>query len=478
MFLAQSVTEDYRNSAYMLDSEKQAFYSVLEALGGDLNASNLYPDPCGLTPVPGTSCDQFGDFWYITVLNLGDVYDNSPKCSNNAVLHPSIFNLTHLKTLSLYKCFVNAPQIMPLTQWGNLGGSLQSLIFRNNVALVGELPPEMGKLASLEFLVVTENNMKGNLPKEIGNLTKLRKLVLSHNQFYGTIPPSLEFLHELLILDLSFNQLQGMIPPNLGNLNSLVKMDLSDNGLQSGIPGRFGELKSLTFLDLRNNQLHGNLPVSLIEMANLQELYLSNNPMGGTIDFLHWSNLQLLINLDLSASRYVGKIPESLGKMKMLRYLALNDNALSGKVPKELADLPNLCSLLLNNNNLSGALEFSSKFYQRMGRYLALWGNSRLCYVVQGQNFAPNGVSLCPGMVVAPGKSHEASLNSVAGSGVRSCSSVIQCLLYHISAWYSRIWQNLNPVNQILMAAAKLVAGSSHPSKHEKSIDPERYSIK
>ncbi|GLJ24299.1 hypothetical protein SUGI_0463600 [Cryptomeria japonica] len=325
-------------------------------------------------------------------------------------------------------------QIMPLDKWSNLGGSLQSLIFRNNVALVGELPAELGRLVNLESLIVSENSMKGNLPKEIGSLTKLRKLVLSHNQFDGTIPSSLGFLQGLVILDLSFNQLKGPLPPSLGNLNSLVKLDLSDNGLQSGVPGRLGELKYLTFLDLRNNQLHGNLPVSLIDMTNLQELYLGNNPMGGPIDILRWSNMPLLISLDLSASGYIGQIPESLGKLKMLRYLALNNNALSGKVPKELADLPDLCSLLLNNNNLSGTLEFPSKFYQRMGRYLSLWGNPRLCYATEDKKFIPNGVSLCSGMVVAPGKAHETSLSSVAGSAVQSCRFRVWLLLSFLAS--------------------------------------------
>lgn len=423
----------------MLNSEKQAFYLVLEALCGEYNSSNLYPDPCGLTPVPGTSCDQFGNFWHITSLNLGDVYDNSAKCGPNAALHSAIFNLTHLKTLSLYKCFVNTPQIMPSNHWSTLAGSLQTLILRNNVALVGELPSEIGKLSNLEFLVITENNMKGVLPQEIGNLPRLKKLVLSHNQFYGNIPYSLGLLQELLILDLSFNQLQGQIPQSLGNLNSVVKMDLSDNGFNSGIPPTLGELKALTFLDLRNNQLQGDLPHSLTQMINLQELYLGNNPMGGVIEFLDWSNLQLLMSLDLSASGCSGKIPDSLGKLKMLRYLALNNNNLSGKVPQELADLPNLGSLLLDNNNLSGPLEFSSKFYQRMGRYLTLWGNPRLCYAPEEQqrvSFLPNGVGLCS-RILSPGKNHQASL--IVGSGVKRYSwrlwilvSVLRYILMYV----------------------------------------------
>eukprot|EP01018_Ginkgo_biloba_P020001 Gb_02935 [translate_table: standard] len=415
--LAQSETYDSHANP-MIESEKQAFYSVLEALVGEWNPSNLYPDPCGLTPIPGASCDQYGNFWYITALNFGAVYDNSPKCSKDAILHPSIFNLTRLKTLSFYKCFMNAPQVMPVKYWSNLAGSLQSLTFQNNIALVGELSPEIAMLTNLEFLIIMENSMKGKLPLEFGKLTKLKKLVLSHNQFYGAVPDSFGCLEKLLILDLSFNALQGPIPTNLGNLSSLVKMDLSDNGLQAGIPRELGKLKSLTLLDLRNNQLHGNLPNSLTDMGSLQELYLGNNPMGGSISSLDWCNLDFLISLDLSGSNYIGSIPESFGQLKMLRSLALNDNNLSGKVPSKLADLPNVCSLLLNGNNLSGPVEFPSRFYQRMGRYLALWGNPSLCYIAETRNFVPEGVNLCSGMITS-GKSHKALMNSVVGSGAR-----------------------------------------------------------
>ena len=93
--MAQSGTDNFQN-APMLDSEKQAFYYVLEAIVGELNVINLYPNPYDLTPVLGTSCDQFGNFWYITTLYIGAVYDNSPKCCKNAVLDPSFFSLSHL----------------------------------------------------------------------------------------------------------------------------------------------------------------------------------------------------------------------------------------------------------------------------------------------------------------------------------------------------------------------------------------------
>jgi hypothetical protein len=379
----------------MLESEKEALFSVLGSLvGSEWNVTEIYPDPCGYTPIQGSSCDQFGDFWFVTVLNLGAVYDNSLRCSDSASIHPALFSLGHLKTLSFYMCFNWAPQIMPSRGWKNLSNSMQSLTFRSNGALVGELPSELCELRNLENLVVKENNMKGSLPEELGRLHTLKKLVLSRNQFCGQIPPSIGNLENLLILDLSFNRLTGILPYEIVGLKSVMKMDLSDNFIRGQIPLELGDLKNVTLLDLRNNRLHGSLPKTLIDMSNLQELYLGTNPIGGNIS-LAWDKLPKLMSFDLSTSNYEGGIPESLGLSKGLRYIALNGNRLSGVIPSKLAEIPSLNTLYLNGNNFSGTVVFTESFCRRLGRRLALWNNSPgLCYEGSGM-ITPHGISSC-----------------------------------------------------------------------------------
>jgi len=230
MFLVRIPLRYITAPAPMLESEKEALFSVLGSLvGSDSNVSGIYPDPCGTTPIQGSSWDQFGDIWFVTVLNLGAIYDNSLKRSETASIHPALFSLGHLKTLSFYMCFNWAPQIMPSRGWKNLSNSIQSLTFRSNEAVVGELPSELCELGNLENLVVKENNMKGPLPEELGRLYKLKKLLVSRNQFCGQIPTSIGNLENLLILDLSFNKLNGTLPSEIGGLKSLMKMDLSDN---------------------------------------------------------------------------------------------------------------------------------------------------------------------------------------------------------------------------------------------------------
>ncbi|KHN15994.1 Piriformospora indica-insensitive protein 2 [Glycine soja] len=43
--------------------ELEALYSTIESfLGDSWNSSDLYPDPCGWTPIQGVSCDLFDGF--------------------------------------------------------------------------------------------------------------------------------------------------------------------------------------------------------------------------------------------------------------------------------------------------------------------------------------------------------------------------------------------------------------------------------
>ena len=89
----------------MKESERMAFYEVAEALNPSIAWRDLYPDPC-LDPPQGSYCEQFEDnFYSLTTLTFGPIYDNTPSCSYNAWIHPSISSLTPpnspLKTTSL-----------------------------------------------------------------------------------------------------------------------------------------------------------------------------------------------------------------------------------------------------------------------------------------------------------------------------------------------------------------------------------------
>ena len=69
--------------------------------------------------------------------------------------------------------------------------------------------PELGALANLEVLSLSDNQLGGVIPSELGRLVNLEWLNLSENQLSGAIPPELGALANLAGVDLSDNQLHG-----------------------------------------------------------------------------------------------------------------------------------------------------------------------------------------------------------------------------------------------------------------------------
>lgn len=349
----------------------------------------------------GVSCDLFEGLWYITALNVGPVFDNSLACSQDARFSPYLFELGHLRSLSVFNCFfssIRQPATIPSQNWQKLAGDLENLEFLSNPGLTGVIPAGLCLLINLQSLVLVENSLTGELPQELGNLVQLRRLSLAGNRLSGPIPASLgNNLADLLILDLSMNSLAGPLPPSLGNMNSLLKLDLSYNHLNGKIPGELEKLKNLTLLDLRNNNLSGGLSQSLQGMASLQDLLLSNNPVGGNLVEFKWENLRNLTTSSLSNMSLSGKIPESITGLEKLRYLDLSSNNLSSSVSPNFAALPGLNALYLNGNKLTGELGFSAEFYERMGRRFTSWDNPGLCYNVgiKPRGHAPVGVPRC-----------------------------------------------------------------------------------
>ncbi|CAN0891505.1 Piriformospora indica-insensitive protein 2 [Linum grandiflorum] len=370
-------------SAPMLKEEKEALFAAIQGFVGKWwNGSDLYPDPCGWTPIQGVTCDVFDGYWYTTSLHIGPVMENSLQCSSNPRFTNHLFQLIHLRTLSFFNCFVHSHMRIP-TNWGILSNTLETLEFRSNPALVGSIPSSLATLKNLKSLILVENGLQGRLPGEIGNLVMLKQLVLSSNRLSAQIPETLGALTNLLILDASRNLLIGSVPRSFGSLSSLLKLDLSYNQIESNLPEEIANLTNVTLLDLRNNKLSGGLVVPRLEsMIRLKELALSGNQnIGGELTGIQWRRMQSLEVLDLSDTGLVGTVPETVAEMKQLRFLGLSSNFLSGSVSPKLAEMENLGALYIQSNNFSGVLRFPSRFYGRMGRRFAAWGNRNLCYL-------------------------------------------------------------------------------------------------
>ncbi len=243
-------------------------------------------------------------------------------------------------------------------------------LFRNQLA--GEIPPEVGQLTSLELLNLSDNQLSGEIPSELGNLTNLISLNLSNNKLYGEIPSELGDLASLNWLYLYGNQLTGEIPARLASLTKLNYLDLSSNQLSGEIPSALGDLTDLRMLHLYGNRLTGELP-DLNSLRVLTHLSLGGNDLeiswatfdsDGPLDLAsesRWNDPmrdRSLWYLYLHGSGLEGEIPDWIGANHTeLRWLWLNDNALTGDVPKNFGELRELESLRLHGNMLTEGWE-------------------------------------------------------------------------------------------------------------------------
>lgn len=90
-------------------------------------------------------------------------------------------------------------------------------------------------------ITLWSNNLIGNLPPKLGNLTSLQKLHLGYNQLSGSLPPEWSQLVNLQWLYLHNNQLSGNLPPEWGQLASLQTLELSNNQLSGNLPPQWNQ---------------------------------------------------------------------------------------------------------------------------------------------------------------------------------------------------------------------------------------------
>ena len=252
----------------------------------------------------------------------------------------------------------------PLGEWfgvvADSDGRVTSLALPGN-GLSGEIPPALGRLASLQRLDLgarwvpevgwVYNDLSGEIPPELAALTNLRTLELRGNRLLGTIPTELAALANLQWLDLRDNQLSGAVPRELSNLTNLQGLRLNGNDLSGAIPPELGGLANLQTLELGSNRLLGAIPPELAGLANLRWLGLLDNQLSGAIP-PELGGLMNLQSLALGANQLSGLIPPELAALANLQRLYLGRNQLIGKIPWDLMQLSELTTLDISDTDV------------------------------------------------------------------------------------------------------------------------------
>ena len=305
--------------------------------------------------------------------------------------------------------FLNWSANVAIEEWDGItvGGSTKRIthIELSGKGLNGEVPPELGRLSSLEELSMDSNRLSGKIPSELGELSNLKVLKLDHNQLSGEIPPELSALAQLEELKLSGNGLTGCVPEQWKDIaaNDFEELGLDfcgtgecsagaaienpeanpglvadcgtllaardklkgDEGFLNwsanlsiggwigvtvgGSPGR------VTELNIRELKLSGKIPAELSRLSKLETLVLAGNSLSGGIP-TELGEMDRLKTLSLARNQLSGEIPSELGKLSVLEILALNRNQLTGAIPEQLGDLTSLKNLYIYSNQLSGEI--------------------------------------------------------------------------------------------------------------------------
>lgn len=242
----------------------------------------------------------------------------------------------------------------------------------------GGLPPSIKKLQNLDTLdlwadtrydaqgkAINCNRMGGNLPKELGELKKLRFLRLGRHNFKGEIPPEMSKMESLNFLDIADCRIGGGIPASFGNLSNLVTLFASKNKLTKPIPEEFCNAERLEYLYLDENQIEGQIPRNIHKLKNLRTLCVTSNKLKGTLPKTIAQNLKLGL-LYLNNNNLSGEIPKEMGHDRCrLTFASFKNNNFVGNLPKFPGN-PYLLStgekwfpvIEAQNNKLDGVLPF------------------------------------------------------------------------------------------------------------------------
>lgn len=154
-----------------------------------------------------------------------------------------------------------------------------------DVVVENSIYNEFESLAGYTSLDLSGNfTLKGTIPVEIGTFASLEQLVLSNNELSGHVPKEIASLANLTNLDLSSNVLSGGIPVELTSMADLTVLSLGNNFLKGTIPTQIGLMKELITLDLRNNELTGLVPTEILSLPKLKFLFLDGNKLKGYVD--------------------------------------------------------------------------------------------------------------------------------------------------------------------------------------------------
>jgi hypothetical protein len=165
---------------------------------------------------------------------------------------------------------------------------------------------------------------------------------LPNNTLFGILPSDLELLTSLRILNASENGIFGTIPATLWSFPELHTVNLAGNSISGSLPAiaftdtSIEETMNTTAADDSQRRLRAARKRREQEQEPpLQRLFFGRNRVGGSLP----KSIGLLKNLtvlSLEENKFVGQLPSEMGLLNQLHFLNVSSNKFSGSIPKEM----------------------------------------------------------------------------------------------------------------------------------------------
>ncbi|KAB1227248.1 Receptor-like protein 12 [Morella rubra] len=270
---------------------------------------------------------------------------------------------------------------------------LEHLNLADNDFTGSEFPDRFLELKNLSYLNLSGVGFRGQIPIGISQLTKLVTLDLSdplgissanplkiESPDLATLFQNLSALKELYldgvdisaggyewcralssslpnlsVLSMSRCKLSGPLDSSLLNLQSLSFIHLGGNNFSAPLPEFFADFQNLTSLSLPECELKGEFPQKILLVPTLQIADLSGNDelQGSLSEFPLNGSLRTLV---LSGTGFSGRLPHSIGYLKMLSRVDLSYCSFSGPIPSTLTSLTQLVYWAMRHNNFTGPI--------------------------------------------------------------------------------------------------------------------------
>ena len=315
-------------------------------------------------------------------IECGELPDSICVLKNGRISELNLFNMDISKEIP-----DDIGSLSELTQLGlkstNLNGGIPESI--GNLSLLTQLSLSDNHLGCLEFVGDTcktfcdgENGCSRTIPESIGKLKELRRLDISHNQLNGSIPGTISELTALHTFLADTNNLNGTLPDDICTIYpQFIEHDLSGNQFCPPLPSCIDTPDDIGFQNCDTSCGSGNAYLngycySQSDLDVLQDFIYNANSLNMIMDtdtlegvqplelgFQEWQSGRLKTldcYWDTVSCNLSTEFPVNIINLDSLKYLDLQNNALTGAIPDEISNLSALEEVDLQDNNLSGYL--------------------------------------------------------------------------------------------------------------------------